>query len=170
MIFSKKDSLHALLYFVANAPGKSNLSSEVPLVGTGSYKTFLSWLAEMNVDITRVRLYNQIDNPFEGISGASLNAAIRNGHIKVIALGVNAQKYLLKTAIYEFYVLPHPSSRNRKLNDKEFVKKILGQCEAFIYRGSAYGKKEKRILKAVRSCEAPAQQGFKEREDNIQES
>jgi hypothetical protein len=89
----------------------------------------------MNVDVSRIRLYNQIDKPFDGLSGASLNLAIKKKHIKVVALGVEAKKYLLAAGIEEFYCLPHPSSRNRLLNDEDFVKKTLSQCRDYIYQG-----------------------------------
>ena len=89
----------------------------------------------MDVDITRVRLYNQSDKPFDGLSGVSLNSAIEKNHIKVVALGNEAKKYLLKAGINEFFILPHPSGRNRKLNDAEFVKKTLDQCRDYIYKG-----------------------------------
>lgn len=134
-IFTQKQHLHSMLYVVADKPTTANLATNVPLVGTSSYKTFLNWCADMDVDITRIRLYNQIDKPFEGLSGAALNIAIKNNHIKVIALGEAAKKYLLKAGIQEFFVLPHPSGRNRLLNDKKFIKKTLDQCHNYIYKG-----------------------------------
>lgn len=134
-IFTQKQNLHSMLYFVADKPAASNLSVSVPLVGTSSYKTFLNWCADMDVDITRIRMYNQCDKPFEGLSGTSLNMAVQKNHIKVIALGEAAKKYLLKAGIEEFFVLPHPSGRNRLLNDKKFIKETLEQCRDYIYKG-----------------------------------
>lgn len=89
----------------------------------------------MDVDVTRMRMYNQIDKPFEGLSGTSLNIAISKNHIKVVALGSAAKKYLLKAGINEFFVLPHPSGLNRKLNDKKFVEDTLEKCQEYIYAG-----------------------------------
>lgn len=132
-LFTQKTQLHSMLYLVSDKPGKSNLSTSVPLVGTKSYKTLLNWLADMDVDISRVRMYNQIDHPFEGMSGLSLNNAIKAKHIKVVALGEAAKKYLLRANINEFFVLPHPSPKNRSLNDKKFVKQTLEQCRSYIY-------------------------------------
>lgn len=91
----------------------------------------------MDIDVTRIRMYNQCDRPFDGLSGISLNTAIKKNHIKVIALGNEAKKYLLKASIEEFFVLPHPSGRNRLLNDKKFVEKTLAQCQNYIYKGVA---------------------------------
>lgn len=136
-LFAQNKNLHSMIYFVADKPTKGNLSSKVPLVGTSSYKTLLKWCGEMNLDVTRMRMYNQIDKPFDGMSGISLNTAIKTNHIKVIALGGAAKKYLLKAGIEEFFILPHPSGRNRLLNDKKFVKKTLEQCQDYIYKGVA---------------------------------
>jgi hypothetical protein len=126
--------LHALLYIVADQPSNKNLSPSVPLVGTDSYKRLLIWLGAMNVDITRVRFYNQTDGPFDNpISKATLNKAVELGQIKVIALGNKAAQYLNKAGVDEYFVLPHPSSRNRLLNDTILVKEKLGACKNYIY-------------------------------------
>ena len=137
LLFRPKESLHSIIYFLADRPAKGNLSESVPLVGTSSYKTLLNWCADMDVDVTRMKMFNQSDKPFEGLSGVSLNLAIKKGHIKVIALGGEAKKYLLKAGIEEFFVLPHPSPKNRLLNDQKFVDKTLTQCKDYIYKGVA---------------------------------
>lgn len=134
-LFPLKRNLHPTIYVVADKPGKGNLDPQVPLVGTSSYRNLLSWCGRIDLDVTRMRMYNQIDRPFEGLSGASLNVAIKSCHIKVIALGEAAKKYLLKAGIDEFFCLPHPSGRNRLLNDNKFVKKTLEQCRDYIYKG-----------------------------------
>jgi hypothetical protein len=146
--------LHPILYIVADQPSPENLSPAVPLVGTASYKTLLSWFAEMNVDITRVRLYNQIDAPFSTpLSKHTLNKAVELGQIQVIALGQKAAAYLMKEDIDEFFVLPHPSPSNRLLNNPEFVKEKLGFCRTYIYEGVINGGG-----------------GFKELTDDIQDA
>ncbi len=133
--------LHGLVYFVADAPTEKNLSPTVPLVGTDSYKTLLKWLGEMNVDITRVRLYNQCDGPFNSpLSQMTLNKAVELQQIKVIALGKKAASYLAKVGINEFFLLPHPSGLNRLLNDEKYVNLKLGACKAYIYEGVLNGQ------------------------------
>ncbi len=135
--------LHGLIYFVADQPSNKNLSPSVPLVGTDSYKTLLTWIGQMDVDITRVRFYNKADGPFDNpLSRATLNQAVKLGQIRVVALGQKAGHYLSKVGVEEFYVLPHPSGRNRLLNDKEFVKNKLGSCRTYIYQGVLDGDKE----------------------------
>lgn len=87
----------------------------------------------MDLDVTRMRLYNRIDQPFDGISGVSLNLAIKKNHIKVIALGGEAKKYLLKAGIDEFFILPHPSSANKAKHKPDFLIPKLQQCRDYIY-------------------------------------
>lgn len=135
--------LHSLVYFVADKPTKDNVSSSVPLVGTKSYKTLLNWIGEMDIDITRVRLYNQCDKPFTNIlSQLTLNKAIELDQIKVIALGQKAANYLMETGIEEYYILPHPSGLNRQLNKKDFLKDKLGSCKTYIYEGVVNGNEK----------------------------
>lgn len=128
--------LHPLVYFIADKPTKTNVSQEVPLVGTQSYKTLLEWIGEMDIDISRVRMYNQTDGPFSNtMSRVSLNKAVVLRQIAVIALGQKAATYLKKAGINNYFVLPHPSGRNRLLNDKHFVINKLMDCKKYIYEG-----------------------------------
>lgn len=132
----KKQHPHGMVYFIADQPGKENIDPAIPLVGTKSYKTFLSWCAEMDVDVQKIRLFNQSDDPFSGLSGMNLKRAIDLGHIKVIALGKKALNYLIQVDLEEFYALPHPSGLNRALNHRKKLKETLGQCRSYLYRGN----------------------------------
>lgn len=128
--------LHPLVYFIADQPGKDNISPDVPLVGTVSYRNLLGWIGIMNLDITRMRLYNQSDSPFDNLfTLTTLNKAVMLDQIKIIALGTKAKDYLLKIGIEEFFVLPHPSPKNRALNDKDMIREKLGACERYVYKG-----------------------------------
>lgn len=123
--------LHPIVYFIADKPGKKNLHPKIPLVGTPSYAKLLEWCAKMDIDITRIRLYNQSENPFTPLSVPSLNIAIKSKHIRVIALGKNAFKYLMKIGVEEFYSLPHPSPANKKSNLN--IEDKIQQCRNYIY-------------------------------------
>lgn len=137
LLVYNKQHLHSIIYFVADKPAKGNLSPKIPLVGTSSYKTLLNWCGDMDIDVTRIRMFNQSDNPFPQFGIKSLNIAIKENHIKVVVLGEVAKKYVLKAGVDEFFVLPHPSPANRKLNDHKFVKDTLKQCKNYIYKGVA---------------------------------
>lgn len=135
-VLLRTSHLHCLVYLVADKPTKDNISPDVPLVGTSSYKTLLGWLADMDVDITRVRTYNQSTDPFGNImSKTSLNQAIKLRQIAVVALGQKATNYLERTGIISYHALPHPSGLNRILNNKKFIKDRLDACKKYIYEG-----------------------------------
>ena len=52
-------------------------------------------------------------------------------HDKVIALGSFASACLARINI-SHYKLPHPSPRNRLMNDRAFVKKALDECKEYV--------------------------------------
>jgi uracil-DNA glycosylase len=54
-----------------------------------------------------------------------------NGQVAVIALGVFASK-CLEIINRSHFRLPHPSPRNRLMNDKEFIKNALTECKEFL--------------------------------------
>lgn len=52
-------------------------------------------------------------------------------HDKVVALGSFASACLDRINI-SHYKLPHPSPRNRLMNDKEYVRRVLNKCKEYI--------------------------------------
>ena len=50
---------------------------------------------------------------------------------KIIALGNFSSETLTKLGI-DHFKMPHPSPRNRKLNDKEFEKKMINECKSYL--------------------------------------
>lgn len=54
-----------------------------------------------------------------------------NDHDIVIALGAFASK-CLEVINKAHFRLPHPSPRNRLMNDKEFIKNTLAECKEFL--------------------------------------
>ena len=54
------------------------------------------------------------------------------GYNKIIALGGFASDVLKRIGINHFK-LPHPSPRNRALNDKSYEKTVLKECEQYIW-------------------------------------
>lgn len=51
---------------------------------------------------------------------------------KVLALGGKVSDYLAKYLHTEHFKLPHPSYRNRLLNDREFERRILIECKNYL--------------------------------------
>jgi uracil-DNA glycosylase len=55
---------------------------------------------------------------------------------KIVALGKTAAKALTLLGV-AFYEMPHPSGRNRKLNDKEFVSQKIKELTEFCNKVSS---------------------------------
>ena len=106
-----------MIAFVGDTPSAKNVDPNVPFVGTQSYKRLLEWIWMMDVDISEVSLFNRGDLiPFRDTT-------------KVVALGNNASEWLGRVPHFK---LPHPSGRNRKLNDEKYVRKVLQQCKKWL--------------------------------------
>lgn len=129
-----------MIVLVGDKPSKKNIDPKVPFVGTKSYDTLLNWISKLNIDVTDVALANmehiKLENglwPFLKRDKYSFDIDLEYGD-KVVALGQNASKYLTKLNIKHFK-LPHPSLRNRKLNDKKYIINELKNCKSWIEKG-----------------------------------
>jgi hypothetical protein len=89
-------------------------------VGTKSYKKILEWVYKLDLMPIQVLMYNrhQVTSNFAQ-------------HAKIIALGTKASKHL-ESYHYAHFKFPHPSGRNRKLNDKTYEKRMLQECYKWI--------------------------------------
>jgi hypothetical protein len=53
------------------------------------------------------------------------------GYQKVIALGGFASRALLRSGV-DHYTLPHPSPLNRKLNNRDYEKRVIEECREWL--------------------------------------
>lgn len=111
--------------FVGDKPSKKNLHKDLAFVGTISYKTLMNWITELDCsgNYTMINSHTSLlldMAEYEWLNGAS-----------IVALGNEAAKRLNARGIY-FLKLPHPSPRNRKLNDKEFIKTTLRVLKQYL--------------------------------------
>lgn len=122
--------------FLGSGPSSKNIDPAVPFVGTVSYRRLLEWIMIMEIDVSDVQLANvgacEIRSYpnykyFEVHNHWGLSTVDR-----VIALGRDAEQYLVSQGVTDYFRLPHPSGRNRLLNDKKFVKQELIKCKNFI--------------------------------------
>ena len=116
-----------MIIFVGDAPSTKNTSQDVAFVGTKSYKTLLSWIVEMELDVSKISLKNS--HSLEDL--AFIQHAVLNYGYKVVALG-NKAEHRLSQHIRLFYTLPNPSGLNRQNNDKQFISKKLKECRRFL--------------------------------------
>lgn len=117
-----------ILVFVGDKPSSKNLDPKVPFVGTPSHKVLLKW-----IDKLAVKNYILL-NSHSDEDKIKLKEACSQKAYKCMALGNNASKVLENLKI-EHLKLPHPSPRNRLLNNKSFIDSELEKCNNYINKG-----------------------------------
>jgi len=116
------------IVFVGDKPSSKNKHQSVAFVGTPSYKVLLDWVYRMDVDITWTMMMNK--DMIRTLDMASDETERYRRHT-YIALGNEAAEELDKFKL-EYFKLPHPSPRNRVLNDKKLVESKLKECRSYL--------------------------------------
>jgi len=125
--------------FIGQNPSKHNLDQNIPFLGTKSERILLNWLKKMSIDYAHCIFMNVSNKPGKlKVSDYNLDALklLINHHknVPVIALGNIASDVLNRINVKHFK-LPHPSGKNRKLNDKTFINIELLKCKEYIIYG-----------------------------------
>lgn len=115
------------LFLVGDKPSSKNTDPAVAFVGTKSYTTIKAWLKQMGFSEAQIIMVNRVDPSFNTLV---IQATL--GRYKIIAFGEEAKKALTDLGVSKFFSLPHPSGRNRKLNDKKYVEQILNECKSWV--------------------------------------
>ena len=100
-----------------------------------AYKRFHTWLDHLgihHVSFTNLSPDPEWDFKFQSFDHDYLCTSLQN-YDKIIAWGSMVSNYLKRLGFEEHYVLPHPSPRNRKLNDHKYVHHTLEKCKEYIY-------------------------------------
>jgi len=118
-----------MIIFVGDKPSKKNKNIGIPFVGTQSYKRLLDWIWQMDINVTDVHLVNANSSDFSEETIAL--SQFRFVGSVMVALGNSASKFL-DTIEVEHFKLPHPSGRNLKLNDKEWLTTELNKCKRYL--------------------------------------
>jgi len=110
--------------------------SKVPISRSkgSAYKRFHSWLDELeleHVSFTNLSFDPEWDFKFKTFDHTLLCTSLEN-YVKIIAWGSMVSSYLNRLGFKEHFVLPHPSPRNRKLNDHKYIRNKLRECKEFI--------------------------------------
>jgi hypothetical protein len=100
-----------------------------------AYKRFHLWLNEL--DICYTSFTNLSPDPhwnfkFDTFDHNFLCTSLE-GYDKIIAWGSLVSNYLNRLGYHNHFILPHPSPRNRKLNDHKYVHHTLNLCKEYIY-------------------------------------
>jgi len=115
------------LLLVGDKPSKKNDDPSIAFVGTQSHKRIQEWLDVILDEDADVIMVNRVDPGFaQHLIYASLH------QYRIIALGEEAALALTDNGIVNYFKLPHPSGRNRKLNNKKYVEDVLQKCKTWI--------------------------------------
>lgn len=126
-----------MILFVASNPSKLNTDPEVAIVGSKSEKTFNEWIEKLGVGENY-----KVVNVSNVVTEKNSPLKIRDFQLfhlanytmiatKVIALGNTASDALDRINV-EYFKLPHPSPRNRFLNNKVQVEAVLEECKKWL--------------------------------------
>lgn len=111
--------------FVGDKPSAHNNDPDVAFEGTRSMETLQTWIKFLGLIPGEYKLINRVHPSFEATVMLFQDCA-------VVALGEEASKAL--NALEEpHFKLPHPSGRNRVLNDHIYVESILRECRLYIH-------------------------------------
>ena len=113
-----------MVIFVGDEPSKLNKDPNVAFIGARSYPTLVSWIKKLEVDIPIAMNSNTTELLM------SIKAYANNG-AAIVALGNKASSRMDSIGV-SYFKLPHPSGRNRKLNNKEFVDLELEKCKNYL--------------------------------------
>jgi hypothetical protein len=127
--------------FVGSNPSSSS-SEEVAFHGSArSSKVLMSWLKNINEVFFYVNVLNKPTENNRPLSSREIESNLERLEQdivavkpdKIVALGKTAAKALTLLG-KKHYEMPHPSGRNRLLNDADFVKEKISGLENYISR------------------------------------
>jgi len=106
--------------------------------GTGaSVKRFNKWCDE--IGISYYSFTNMSSDPKWDFTLKTLDendkrslCTILDQYDRIICWGDKVSNYLKKFGYTNFFVMPHPSGLNRKINDTEYVSKKINECKDYI--------------------------------------
>lgn len=121
------------ILFIGDKPSKKNKDPDVAFEGTRSGVVLDEWVRQIGIDPKRQHRINS-DDDFR------LRRALRYStqrNVLIVSLGNVATKRVSKVVKEEalelsIYPLPHPSPRNRKLNDPTFITNKLSDIKLLL--------------------------------------
>lgn len=110
--------------------------SKVPVSRSkgSAYKRFHDWLDYLelkHVSFTNLSPDPEWDFKFKSFDHNLLFTSLQN-YDRIIVWGSLVSNYLRRLGFTEHFVLPHPSPRNRKLNDHKYVHNVLNECKEYL--------------------------------------
>lgn len=112
-----------MVLFVGDRPSAKMKPGADPFVGAACEPKLKEWILEVSSSTIHY-VINSVDS---NVLNMATMFVMYGG--SVVALGNNASKSLKNI---EHFKLPHPSGRNRQINDKKFIKEKLQECRLYI--------------------------------------
>ena len=110
--------------------------SKVPVSRSkgSAYKRFHDWLDYLelkHVSFTNLSPDPEWDFKFKTFDHNLLFTSLQN-YDRIIVWGSLVSNYVKRLGFADHFVLPHPSPRNRKLNDHKYVRNVLNECKEYL--------------------------------------
>lgn len=126
------------ILFIGSNPSQKATSTEAFTADTASGRIIRTWIEGVEGNIVFDNIVPQVtenNRPLNSDEMAQASASLLErikgiNPDRIVALGKNASKVLSKLKL-DFFEMPHPSGRNRKLNDKEYVQKQVALLKVF---------------------------------------
>jgi len=99
-----------------------------------AYKRFHTWLDFLEIErvsFTNLSFDENWDFKFQTFDHNLLCTSLE-GYDKIVTWGTMVSNYIRRLGFDNHFVLPHPSPRNRKLNDHKYVHHTLEQCRKYL--------------------------------------
>lgn len=109
------------ILFVGDKPSYQNWRQDVAFIGTQSYQILMKWVNTMQT----------LDFRMINSNSAADISKILSHRGPIVALGNIASIRMTRLGVPHFK-LPHPSGRNRMLNDKEAIQNRLFECVSWL--------------------------------------
>ncbi len=116
-----------MVLFVGDRPSKLNTDPKVAFKGAKCEARLDAWIIE-----TKAFPYYVINSTDQ--DALALIWLFQALGAPIVAIGNNASKYLNKEAKASHFKLPHPSGRNRQINDKAFINNKLEECKKYLQK------------------------------------
>lgn len=116
-----------MILFVGDKPSAKMKLGALPFKGAACEKRLVEWIGCLG---SRIKYVIINSNPRDSRFFYWVKLALNNNY-PIIALGNNASKVMTPT---KHFKLPHPSGRNRQINDKQFITNKLSECREYIRR------------------------------------
>lgn len=119
-------SKYSKVVFVGDAPSINNAVDSIAFVGADCFNRLVEWINAIQPD------YYICLNSNELTYMSDIHKLVVRADFKVIALGMKAASRLTEFEI-DHFMLPHPSGRNRQINDPIAIKELLVEAREYVY-------------------------------------